>query len=297
MKAILFAILPVALPFAVPAFAANEQYPRPDLLLEPSELAKPEVAERYVILDVRSEDAYEKAHIPSARRVDQDVWKSAFGGGTDAEGWSRRIGELGIDEDTAVVVYDDVGMKDAARIWWLLRFWGVDKARLLNGGWKTWTAMERPTSDKRTPPATQTDFQADPITKRLTDKGQILDLLEGGKLQIVDARSFGEFCGVEPGKNKRGGAIPGAKHLEWSDLIDAETHRFKSPAEIRTLLSKAGIDLNRTTATHCQSGGRASVMAFGLELMGAKDVRNYYKGWSEWGNADDTPVERPNSKP
>ena len=54
----------------------------------------------------------------------------------------------------------------------------------------------------------------------------------------------------------------------------------------------AGINLDQPTATHCQGGGRASVMAFGLELMGAKDVSNYYKSWGEWGNADDTPVVR-----
>ena len=56
------------------------------------------------------------------------------------------------------------------------------------------------------------------------------------------------------------------------------------------LLEQAGIDLNRPTASHCNGGGRASVMAFGLELMGAEDVRNYYRGWGEWGNSKDTPV-------
>jgi len=80
----------------------------------------------------------------------------------------------------------------------------------------------------------------------------------------------------------------GAKHLEWSDLLDKDTQRFKPADELRKLFKEAGIDLYEPTATHCQSGGRASVMAFGLELMGAKDVSNYYKSWAEWGNADDT---------
>lgn len=277
--------------------AAEATYPRPDLLLEPTELAKPEVAGRFVILDVRGQEAYEKGHIPAALRVDHDTWKAAFDGGKDVKGWSRRIGELGIGNDTAVVLYDDNATKDAARIWWLLTYWGVQDARLLNGGWKTWTAMDLPTSQVPAPSPRAVAFEAKPITKRLTDKDQILGLLGEGKLQIVDARSFDEFCGVEPRKNKRAGAIPGAKHLEWSDLIDEKTDRFKSPSEIRTLFHKAGIDLKRPTATHCQSGGRASVMAFGMELMGAKDVRNYYKGWSEWGNAGDTPIEQRKPEP
>jgi thiosulfate/3-mercaptopyruvate sulfurtransferase len=126
--------------------------------------------------------------------------------------------------------------------------------------------------------------------KRLASKSDLLSSLTDGKLHIVDARSEAEFCGVEAMNNKRAGAIPGAKQLEWSDLIDKETQRFKSAAELSKLFATAGIDLARPTATHCQSGGRASVMAFGLELMGAKDVSNYYRSWSEWGNAGDTPV-------
>ena len=73
-------------------------------------------------------------------------------------------------------------------------------------------------------------------------------------------------------------------HLELSGFGLARDLRLGADRE-------AGIDLNRPTASHCQSGGRASVMAFGLELMGAQDVRNYYRGWSEWGNVEDTPVE------
>lgn len=281
----------------VSLLAADEQFPRPELLLEPTELAKSEVAKQFVILDVRSQEAYEKGHIPSAYRIDHDTWKAAFDGSKDVKGWSRRIGDLGIGKDTPVVVYDDIAVKDAARIWWLLRYWGVKDVRLLNGGWKTWAAMKLPTASGPAPTAKPVVFEAHAIPQRLTDKDQILELLGKEKLQVVDARSFAEFCGTEAGKNKREGAIPGAKHLEWSDLIDEETHRFKNPSAIRTLFEKAGIDPKRPTATHCQSGGRASVMAFGLELMGADDVRNYYKGWSEWGNAEGTPSEKRKAEP
>ena len=117
----------------------------------------------------------------------------------------------------------------------------------------------------------------------------ILDSLKGGTLQIIDARSEGEFCGAEK-HAKRGGAIPGARHLEWSELLDKVTHRFKGADELRRLFKEAGIDLEKPAAAHCQSGGRASVMVFGMELLGAKDVRNYYDSWSEWGNAEDTPI-------
>jgi rhodanese-related sulfurtransferase len=109
----------------------DTQYARPELLLEPAELAKPEVAGQHVILDARAQEEYDRGHVPGARRVDHDSWKEAFGDGKDVEGWSARIGELGIGPDSKVVVYDDKSMKDAARVWWILRYWGIENVRLL----------------------------------------------------------------------------------------------------------------------------------------------------------------------
>jgi thiosulfate/3-mercaptopyruvate sulfurtransferase len=287
--AVLFSLISTSL-------AAESDYARPELLLEPSELAKPQVAQRFVVLDARKKEAYDQEHIPGALWVDHATWKSAFGDGTDTEGWSKRIGDLGIDNDSRVVVYDDKLNKDAARIWWILKYWGVKDVRLLNGGWKPWQTGAFPTGAETPPPAKAGEFTATPQTRRLTTKDQILASLADHRLQIVDARSHDEFCGIDLKENKRGGAIPGAKHLEWTNLIDPATGRFERPEQLRGQFDKAGIDLSKPTASHCQSGGRASVMAFGLELMGAKDSRNYYPGWNEWGNSDDVPIVVPRKK-
>jgi thiosulfate/3-mercaptopyruvate sulfurtransferase len=274
------------------ANAETAKYAHPELLVEPAELAKPDVAGQFVILDARSQEEYQQEHIPGARWVNHGEWSKAFGDGQDAQGWSERIGALGIGRDSRVVVYDNMGLRDAGRIWWTLRYWGVPDARLLNGAWKQWKAEGRPTS-RETPAVSRVAFAAQPHADRLATKSQVIDSLASHTLQIVDSRSEDEFCGVDKFKNKRSGAIPGAKHLEWSDLIDQQTHRFKRPDQLQQLFAKADIDLQRPTVSHCQSGGRASVMAFGLELMGAADVRNYYRGWSEWGNTDDTPIVVP----
>lgn len=277
------------------AVRAGDEYPRPDLLVEPAALAKPEEAKRFVVLDAREKAKYEAGHAPAARWVDHAAWAKSFGDGGDAAGWSKRVGALGIDADAKVVVYDDNHAKDAARVWWILRYWGVKDVRLLNGGWVGWEKGNHPT-EKGEAAVTPVAFKAVPAADRLATKDDLLKSLGGGKLQIVDARSEGEFCGIDAMKNKRAGAIPGAKQLEWIDLIDKDTHRFKSPEDLKKLFDGAGVKLDRPTATHCQSGGRAAVMAYGLELMGAKDVRNYYRSWAEWGNADDTPVVKPEPK-
>lgn len=272
-----------------------DEYPRNDLLVEPAALTKPETSQEFVILDARTKVKYEAGHVPRAKWVDHAEWAKAFDDGQDAAGWSKRIGSLGLTVDSMVVVYDDNHAKDAARIWWILRYWGVKDVRLLNGGWLGWEKGKQPT-EKTVSTITATEFKAVAAPDRLVKKDELLKAISGGKFQIVDARSEDEYCGIDTFKNKRSGAIPGAKQLEWIDLIDKDSHRFKSPDELKKLFDAAGIELDRPTATHCQSGGRASVMAYGLELMGAKDVRNYYKSWSEWGNSEETPVVKPEKK-
>jgi thiosulfate/3-mercaptopyruvate sulfurtransferase len=272
-----------------------QDYAKPQLLIDPSELSQLLGDETLIVLDARSETAFEEGHVPGARWVNHADWSKAFqaGEGGESEAWQDRIRDLGIHSDSNVVVYDDAEMKDAARIWWILGYCGAEDARLLNGGWRGWSSGDLPVEQgKKDEAIAKGNFRVMPRTSKLSTKDQLLDSLRGPRFQVVDARSFDEHCGLQPLGNERGGAIPGAKHLEWSDLIDSATHRFRSPMELKQLFAMAGIDLARPTATHCQSGGRASVMAFGLELMGAKEVRNYYRGWSEWGNLSDTPIEK-----
>jgi thiosulfate/3-mercaptopyruvate sulfurtransferase len=272
---------------------SEHEYPRKDLLIEAAVLARPEIAKQFVVVDARERKSYDKARIPGAVWVDTAAWAKTFKDGKDAPGWSARIGSLGIGPDAKVVVCDQNSFNDAARIWWILRYWGVADARLLNGNWSGWEKAGLPVDRGKPRLPAPAAFTATPRPDRLVTKRPLLESLKTGSLQIVDARSEREFCGIDKAKNKRAGAIPGAKHLEWIDLVDKPTQRFKSPEQLRKLFQDAGIDLNRPTAAHCQSGGRASVMVFGMELMGARHVSNYYASWGEWGNAGDTPIVVP----
>ncbi len=88
--------------------------------------------------------------------------------------------------------------------------------------------------------------------------------------------------------SKRGGHIPKACHLEWSEFVGPDG-RFLHPDEMREKVEAAGVKPGEPVITHCQGGGRASVDAYVLERLG-HPARNYYLGWSDWGNVDDTPV-------
>lgn len=276
------------------AYSQQESgYPNAKLLVEPKPLLnEARGGSAPVILDARSRDKYDEGHLPGAVWVDHETWSKKFLEMDGPKAWSERIASLGIDKQSSVVVYDDNRTKDAARIWWILRYWGVNNVRLLHGGWVGWQAADMPVEKTPNQPS-PSEFRAEPVNDKLATKNDILKSLNGNKLQIVDARTEDEFCGIDGKDNQKAGAIPGAKNLEWVDLLDKDTHRFKSPNELNKLFEEAGIRLNRPSATHCQSGGRAAVMAFGMELMGAKQVRNYYQSWSEWGNSEDTPIEKP----
>lgn len=276
------------------ASARPATYARPELLLEPAELAKPAVAKKFVVLDARGKGAYLAGHVPGAVWVDTTTWARAFAAGQKEEDWAKRVGALGVDVKTPVVVYDAKRNNDAARIWWILRYWGLRDVRLLNGGWPGWVdSGGKVEKGEVKPKATEPKLTAQP--ERLATRAQILEGLEGGTFgQVLDARSEGEYCGTRE-TAKRNGAIPGAKHLEWSDTVDKKG-RFKSAEELTRLFKEAGIDPTRPATTYCQSGGRASVLAFVVELMGGKQVRNYYRSWAEWGNDKDTPIVKPRPK-
>jgi len=123
----------------------------------------------------------------------------------------------------------------------------------------------------------------------------VLANLASKSARIVDARSGAEFTGGDK-RAERGGRIPGACHLEWAEFVDKDG-RFLPLEALRAKLREAGLTQDgEPVITHCQSGGRASVDAFVMERLG-HPTRNYYLGWSDWGNNGDLPIETGASEP
>ncbi|CAN5319607.1 hypothetical protein BH10PLA2_BH10PLA2_30380 [soil metagenome] len=274
--------------FLLMVAADGADYARPDMLTEASALAK---GPTELVVDVRSKKSYLAGHIPGAVWVDAAAWGKAFKPDPDIAAWGKRLGDAGIDLNTHIVLCGGDDVREAARIWWILRYCGVKDVRLLNGGWSAWLGAGGKVEQKETrrePRAVELSIQPD----RLATKDNLLKLLKVTSPQIVDARSSGEFCG-DATTARRNGSIPGATHLEWTECLDPHTKRFKTPAELQKLLREHNIDVSKPAVTYCQSGGRASVMAFTLELMGGRQVQNYYQSWSEWGNDPDTPIVKP----
>lgn len=243
------------------------------------------------ILDVRPRMEYDRGHIPGAVWVDLRpiVSRAALPGGLeDPDGWAELLAPLGLEPGRPVVIYDARRQLDAARLWWLLGYLGIEPVALLDGGFGLWAREGRPVDGR----AVEVEPTTAPVRlrpDRLADREEVLRAIRGGEAQVVDARNDREYSGEEA-ISGRGGHVPTARQLEWSDLVDSEGRFLPRPA-VLGLMERAGLDPGRPAITHCQGGGRSSVTAFGLERLGVP-TRNYYLGWSDWGIAEGCPVAR-----
>jgi thiosulfate/3-mercaptopyruvate sulfurtransferase len=203
--------------------------------------------------------------------------------------WSDLVGSLGVRRQVPVVVYDETVTPNAARVWWLLRYVGHPDVRLLNGGIAAWRASGG-TIGMDDVPIVESRFEPAFQSKLLADRARVQQLIGQSGSCVLDSRSTAEFTG-EQAQGPRGGRVPGAKHLEWNQFLD-DRGRFKPAEEIAKLLAARKLTDDQSVVTYCQSGGRASLDALALELMGFKDVRNYYGSWAEWSADAKLPVEK-----
>jgi 3-mercaptopyruvate sulfurtransferase SseA len=221
---------------------------RGTMLIQPEQLQKSLHRPGLHLLDTRSASDYAGGHIPGAVRVDVKSWQALGkkeGGFHDADTWGKTVGELGLSRDAQVVVYGSAPT-DTARIWWTLKYLGLENVAILDGGWGLWSKENRPseTSSPRVEPVKfEPKFQAD----RLEEIDAIKQAVRSGAVTVVDTRSTDEFTGKDV-RGKRGGHIPGAKHLEWKELLAADG-RFKSPEQLRALFRQRGIQPEQTAVT------------------------------------------------
>lgn len=205
---------------------------------------------------------------------------------------AARFGALGIGDEHAVVVYDGSGQNfSAPRLWWMLRTMGHTQVAVLDGGLSAWQREGRPVTSEVVPypPAHFTPrFDA----SRWRDLEAMRATIAARDEQVVDARSAGRFTGTEaePRAGVRGGHMPGAKHVHYASLVQADGV-MKSPAELRATFEKAGVNIDAPIAASCGTGITACAVLLGLEVVGARHTALYDGSWTEWGSQPDTPVE------
>ena len=198
---------------------------------------------------------------------------------------------LGIGSSTRVVIYDDGGNRPlAARLWYVLDHHGHKNLALLDGGITRWKKEGRPLSTETPKLAAGGAFKARPNPASFFTANQVKQRIGKAGAVILDTRWPEEFTGATA-RAKRGGHIPGAVNVDWRNNL-TEDGTFKSGEELRSLYAKAGITGDKEVVTYCQSGGRAAHSLFVLRLLGFEKGRNYYGSWEQWGNREDTQIEK-----
>jgi thiosulfate/3-mercaptopyruvate sulfurtransferase len=244
--------------------------------------------------------AYEQGHIPGAIGLN---WQTQLQDPVRRDIPSKErleaiLGELGVSDAHTIVLYGDNNNWFAAYAFWVLKVYGHDDARIMDGGRKKWLLEGRPitTEVPRYPP---TQYRAkEPDMSLRAFFPQVLESLHKPEFALVDVRSPQEYTGeliAPPGMMEtaqRGGHIPGARNIPWAQAV-REDGAFKSPEELRALYESQGITPDKQVIAYCRIGERSSHTWFVLKyLLGYPHVRNYDGSWTEWGNIVAAPIER-----
>jgi thiosulfate/3-mercaptopyruvate sulfurtransferase len=245
---------------------------------------------------------YNLGHLPGAVLFD---WKTDMNDPLSRDIVNQKqledlLSRAGVNKETTLVLYGDFNNWFAAFAFWILKYYGVEKVVLMNGGRKKWLAEDREVT-KEIPAHTQAVYKAK------SPNEEIRVYLDGVKKSLgkkdkalVDVRSPAEFTGEitappeYPNEHaQRGGHIPGAVSIPWSQAVK-EDGTFKTAEDLAKLYQSKGITPDKEIITYCRIGERSSFSWFVLKyLLGYPKVRNYDGSWTEWGNMIRNPIQKP----
>jgi len=259
----------------------------------------------YELMQPGAGDAqYTQAHIPGAVRADLDRHLSAAKNASDAASGGRHplpsretfaawLSSIGFDSTLQAVVYDRQGANYCGRLWWMLKWAGVEAAAVLDGGWQAWLAQGGASAagapEVQAPQRSESNDALAPVRTALVATEVVAHQLGRPTQTLIDARSAPRYRGeVEP-LDPVAGHIPGALNRPFGNNLDANGF-FKPAAQLRAEFEAllAGRD-PATVVHHCGSGVSAIPNLLAMEVAGLGRTALYAGSWSAWCNTPGLP--------
>ncbi|XP_064390565.1 3-mercaptopyruvate sulfurtransferase-like [Halichondria panicea] len=204
-----------------------------------------------------------------------------------AEEFANHVMELGVSNDSHVVVYDNnekFGLFTAPRVWWMFRAFGHPHISVLDGGLLHWKTQGYPIEQGPSDEVGKGNFEAELNGDLVRSFEQMREILAANSSQVLDARSGGRFGGTEPEPRPElpSGHMIGALNIPFKDLINEDTKLFKSKEQLQEVFQAAGVNTHEPMVSTCGSGITAGIIAMAAHIALNKNIPVYDGSWTEW---------------
>ncbi len=255
-----------------------------------TQLAQPNIAIvdcRFALADPSlGQQQYQTSHIPGSHHLDLNRDLSSpvkIHGGRhplpDSATFGAKLAAIGINSDTLVIAYDDSRFAFAARLWWLLRYYGHDRVAILDGGYTNWVKAGYPVTADLPTPVPAGNFQPQIQTDEIVEIESVKTIQHSTTHILIDSREADRYLGKTEPIDPIAGHIPGAVNYPWQDVTTAEG--FALLIEQQQARWQA-ISPNVQPIVYCGSGVTACVNLLSLSIAGIDRAKLYPGSWSDW---------------
>jgi thiosulfate/3-mercaptopyruvate sulfurtransferase len=254
-------------------------------------LQKNHTLEHLIILDAsvkKTDVPASEDYMPNSRYFDikekfsdtKDEFPNAF---PSEEQFQYEAQQLGINENSLIVVYDDLGIYWSPRVWWLFKSFGFETIAVLDGGLPEWKRLNYETVASLTSKTWDIgNFKANYQPDKMRFFHHILEIARDENCGILDARSEERFKGIapEPRAGLRSGTIPNSANLPYTKLLNG--HCLKPKAELKSIFDAYNIG-DKAITFSCGSGITACILALAADILDYKNMSVYDGSWTEYG--------------
>ncbi len=246
-----------------------------------------------IVVSAQSSKNYWVSHIKGAVHLDhKKLYKEGQPEGLmkSADEMAAVFAEAGISNTNSIIIYDDAKDKYAARVYWILKYLGVQDVKILEKDMKAWRSARVPLT-KAPAKAKKVSFTPAVDNTVIVDMAWINSHLGDAGVVFVDVRDVAEYKGTST-THKSPGHIKGAINLNWEMLVTAQGV-LKDKATIESLFKSAGVTADKTIVFYCATSVRAGLPYFVAKtILGYPQVKVYDGAMNEWGSVSSNPIEK-----